>query len=105
MQITVLNGSPKGMTSVTMQYVLFLQKKHPKHEFRILNICHDIKNLEDNPRRTPEHQGLGCPEIATRYKRSNKFAVAALRSELRTAAVWEEICTPLKPSRATDYRR
>jgi multimeric flavodoxin WrbA len=48
MQITVLNGSPKGMTSVTMQYVLFLQKKHPQHEFRILNICHDIKNLEDN---------------------------------------------------------
>ena len=48
MKITVLNGSPKGMTSVTMQYVLFLQKKHPHHEFRILNICHDIKNLEDN---------------------------------------------------------
>jgi multimeric flavodoxin WrbA len=48
MKITVLNGSPKGMTSVTMQYVLFLQKKHPQHEFRILNICHDIKRLEEN---------------------------------------------------------
>lgn len=48
MQITVLNGSPKGMTSVTMQYVLFLRKKHPQDEFRIVNICHDIKRLEEN---------------------------------------------------------
>jgi multimeric flavodoxin WrbA len=36
------------MTSVTMQYVLFLQKKHPQHEFRILNICQDIKRLEES---------------------------------------------------------
>ena len=48
MKITVLNGSPKGMTSVTMQYVLFLQKKHPRHELRILNVCQDIKRLEEN---------------------------------------------------------
>jgi multimeric flavodoxin WrbA len=48
MKITVLNGSPKGMTSVTMQYVLFLQKKFPQHELRILHICHDIKRLEEN---------------------------------------------------------
>ena len=48
MQITVLNGSPKGLTSVTMQYVLFLQKKHPQHELRILNICQDIKRLEED---------------------------------------------------------
>jgi NAD(P)H-dependent FMN reductase len=49
MKITVLNGSPKGMTSVTMQYVRFLQKKCPHHELRILNICQDIKRLEENP--------------------------------------------------------
>lgn len=48
MKITVLNGSPKGMTSVTMQYVLFLEKKYPQHEFRMLNICQDIKKLEEN---------------------------------------------------------
>ena len=48
MNITVLNGSPKGMTSVTIQYVLFLQKKYPQHELRILNICHDIKRLEED---------------------------------------------------------
>lgn len=48
MKITVLNGSPKGMTSVTMQYVLFLQKKCPDHEFIVLNVCQDIKRLEDD---------------------------------------------------------
>jgi len=48
MQIVVLNGSLKGMTSVTMQYVLFLRKKLPQHEFRILNVCHDIKRLEED---------------------------------------------------------
>jgi multimeric flavodoxin WrbA len=48
MKITVLNGSPKGMSSVTMQYVRFLQKKNPQHELRILNVCHDIKRLEED---------------------------------------------------------
>ena len=48
MKIVVLNGSPKGMTSVTMQYVLFLQKKFPQHEVRILNLCQDMKKLEEN---------------------------------------------------------
>ena len=48
MKIAVLNGSPKGMTSVTMQYVLFLQKKHPQHEWSILNVCQDINRLEED---------------------------------------------------------
>jgi len=46
MKIAVLTGSPKGMTSVTMQYVAFLQKKFPRHEFVILHVCQDIKGLE-----------------------------------------------------------
>jgi multimeric flavodoxin WrbA len=48
MKIAVLNGSPKGLTSVTVQYVLFLGKKFPQHEFTILSVCHDIKRLEDD---------------------------------------------------------
>ena len=48
MKIVVLNGSPKGLTSVTMQYVRFLQKRFPQHEFTISNVCHDIKNLQGN---------------------------------------------------------
>lgn len=46
MKITVLNGSPKGNLSVTMQYVNFIQKKFPHHEFKILNIASQIKKIE-----------------------------------------------------------
>jgi multimeric flavodoxin WrbA len=48
MNIVVLNGSPKGMTSVTMQYVQWLQKKFSRHKFTIFSICHDLKRLEEN---------------------------------------------------------
>jgi len=48
MKIVILNGSPKGMTSVTMQYILFLKKKLPQHEFAILDVCQEIKKLEDD---------------------------------------------------------
>ena len=48
MKIIVLNGSPKGLTSATMQYVLFLQKKLPQHEFTIVNVCQDIEKLEND---------------------------------------------------------
>ena len=47
MKIVVLNGSPKGQLSVTMQYVRFLEKKSPQHEFSIINVSHDIKRLEE----------------------------------------------------------
>ena len=46
MKITVLNGSPKGATSVTMQYVHYIQKKFPQHELRIFNISQRIKKIE-----------------------------------------------------------
>jgi multimeric flavodoxin WrbA len=46
MKITVLNGSPKGDLSVTMQYVHFIQKKFPDHELKIFNIAQQIKNIE-----------------------------------------------------------
>ena len=48
MKIVVLNGSPKGQVSVTMQYVRFLEKKSPQHKFTILNVCHDSKQLEED---------------------------------------------------------
>jgi len=46
MKITVLNGSPKGDLSVTMQYVNFIQKKFPHHELKIFNIASTIKKIE-----------------------------------------------------------
>jgi multimeric flavodoxin WrbA len=46
MRIAVLNGSPKGHLSVTMQYVNFIQKKFPQHELKIVNIASQIKKIE-----------------------------------------------------------
>jgi len=48
MKIAVLNGSPKGDQSVTMQYVLYIKKKIPQHEYKILNVAQQIKRLEKN---------------------------------------------------------
>jgi multimeric flavodoxin WrbA len=48
MKITVLNGSPKGMVSVTMQHVLYIQKEFPQHEIEIVNISQRIKRIEKN---------------------------------------------------------
>lgn len=46
MKIIVLNGSPKGKESATMQYILYIQKKYPQHELKILNIAQQIKKIE-----------------------------------------------------------
>lgn len=46
MNIAVLNGSPKGPHSVTMQYVYFIQKNFPQHEFKVFNIGSQIKQIE-----------------------------------------------------------
>ena len=46
MKIVVLNGSPKGNVSVTMQYVKFIQDKFPEHELKIINISERIKKIE-----------------------------------------------------------
>ncbi len=46
MKISVLNGSPKGEFSITLQYVRFIQKKFPQHEFKIFHISQRIKKLE-----------------------------------------------------------
>ena len=49
MNIVVLNGSPKGLTSVTVQYVRFLQKKLPQHTFAIHNVASELRQLEERP--------------------------------------------------------
>ena len=46
MHILVLNGSPKGKYSVTLQTVLYLQKLHPEHTFEIMNVGQTVKSLE-----------------------------------------------------------
>ncbi len=49
MDIAVLNGSPKGDLSVTMQYVAFLAKTFPEHRFPIINIAQRGRQLEADP--------------------------------------------------------
>ena len=46
MKITVLNGSPKGIKSVTMQYVQYIQKMFPQHDLEIVHIAQRIKKIE-----------------------------------------------------------
>lgn len=48
MKIIVLNGSPKGELSVTMQYVAYLAKLYPQHEFNIHHIAQRLKRLEND---------------------------------------------------------
>jgi multimeric flavodoxin WrbA len=49
MNIAVINGSPKGEISVTVQYVKFIQKKFPQHELKLFNVSHDILKIEKDP--------------------------------------------------------
>lgn len=46
MKILVLNGSPKGSFSVTLQTVKYLEILHPEHTFEVLNVGQKIKSLE-----------------------------------------------------------
>ena len=46
MNILVINGSPKGKNSVTLQTCNYLQILHPEHNFRILHAGQTIKALE-----------------------------------------------------------
>ena len=46
MEILVINGSPKGKHSVTLQTVNYLQILHPEHHFEVLHAGQTIKALE-----------------------------------------------------------
>ena len=46
MKIAVINGSPKGKYSITLQTVIYLQKKYPQHTFEVLHAGQKIKALE-----------------------------------------------------------
>lgn len=49
MKIAILNGSPKGELSVTMQYVKFIEKKLQGHTYEYINISKQINKIEDDP--------------------------------------------------------
>ena len=46
MNILILNGSPKGENSITLQTLLYLQKKFPGQQWKTLHVGQKIKALE-----------------------------------------------------------
>lgn len=46
MEILILNGSPKGKNSVTLQTALYLEKRNPQHKFTYLHVAQKIKAYE-----------------------------------------------------------
>ena len=46
MKILVLNGSPKGKYSITLQHTRYLEKLYPQHSFEVLNVGQKIRSLE-----------------------------------------------------------
>ncbi len=48
MRFVILNGSPKGDTGITIQYVKFIQKHYPQHDYVYYNISNRIRTIERN---------------------------------------------------------
>lgn len=48
MKITIISGSPKGEKSVTLQYLLYIQKHNPQHTFETFHVGQTIKSIEKN---------------------------------------------------------
>ncbi len=46
MRILVINGSPSGNNSITLQTALYLEKRNPEHSFTYLNAAQTIKALQ-----------------------------------------------------------
>ena len=61
MNILVLNGSPKGQYSITLQTVRYLEKRYPAHTFEILHVGQRIKALEKDF--SPVEQALERAEL------------------------------------------
>ncbi|MBP3701620.1 MAG: NAD(P)H-dependent oxidoreductase, partial [Lachnospiraceae bacterium] len=61
MNILVLNGSPKGEYSVTLQTVRYLEILYPQHTFEVLHVGQRIKALEKDF--TPAVEALNRAEL------------------------------------------
>lgn len=46
MNITIVNGSPKGANSISYQTCLYLQHKFPQHSYQVLHVGQQIKHFE-----------------------------------------------------------
>ncbi len=50
MKLTILNGSPKGETSVTLKSVRYIGEEFPRHEMEIFHISPRIEEIEKDER-------------------------------------------------------
>ena len=46
MNILILNGSPKGENSITLQTCLYIQKHYPEHHYTVLHVGQTIRQFE-----------------------------------------------------------
>ncbi|MCP3925909.1 MAG: hypothetical protein GY714_25355 [Desulfobacterales bacterium] len=46
MKFTIISGSPKGEGSITLQYLLYIQKHNPQYEFETFHVGQKIKSIE-----------------------------------------------------------
>lgn len=49
MNIIILNGSPKGSSSITSFTVKFIAKKFPQHTYEIINVAQKLRYYEQRP--------------------------------------------------------
>ena len=61
MNILVLNGSPKGKYSITLQTVRYWEALHSEHSFQVLNVGQTIKSLEKDF--SPARQAIEDAEV------------------------------------------
>lgn len=48
MKIVVLNGSPKGKNSISLQYIEYFRKIFHKHEWKVFHVAKRIKRIEND---------------------------------------------------------
>lgn len=61
MNILILNGSPKGKYSITLQTGLYLELMRPAHTFQVLHVGAQIKALEKDP--TPALEAIARADL------------------------------------------
>lgn len=54
MKWIILNGSPKGEVSATIQSIKYLEKTRPEHIFEYINVVKEVKEYEYNPQKLTE---------------------------------------------------
>ena len=61
MKILVLNGSPKGKYSITLQHTRYLEKLYPDYTFEVLNVGQKIKSLTKDF--TPAREAIAKADV------------------------------------------